>query len=78
MPGATARSLLLLGWPSEPYGDAPRMRRLGLLAQTLGERLRDELRERLGRGARAAALKYFHVPVVQQQLAARLAELTAR
>lgn len=49
------------------------------VADQLTRALRDrELRERLGRGARAAALKYFHVPVVQQQLAARLAELTAR
>ena len=48
VPGKVARALVLMAWPTDDFYDIGRTRRLGVLAQAMGERLRDELREKLG------------------------------
>ena len=48
VPGKVARALVLMAWPTDDFYDIGRNRRLGVLAQAMGERLRDELREKLG------------------------------
>ncbi len=48
VPGTTARAAIVVAWPIPDGYDIGRSRRLGLLAQVLGERLREELRNRLG------------------------------
>ncbi len=48
VPGTTARAAIVVAWPIPDAYDIGRNRRLGLLAQVMGERLREELRNRLG------------------------------
>lgn len=48
VPGKVARAVVLMAWPTDDFYDIGRTRRLGVLAQAMNERLRDELRERLG------------------------------
>lgn len=48
VPGAAARALVQVAWPTVDYRDPRVVRRLGLLASAFSERLREELRERLG------------------------------
>ena len=48
VPGKVARAVVLMAWPTDDFYDIARTRRLGVLAQAMNERLREELRERLG------------------------------
>ena len=46
--GKVARALVVMAWPTDDFYDIGRTRRLGVLAQAMNERLRDQLREKLG------------------------------
>lgn len=48
MAGKVARALVVMAWPTDDFYDIGRTRRLGVLAQAMNERLRDQLREKLG------------------------------
>ena len=48
VPGKVAKAEILVAWQTSDTYDIARTRRIGLLAQAMGERLRDKLREELG------------------------------
>ena len=48
VPGKVAKAVIMVAWETADFYDIARTRRLGLLAQAMGERLRDRLREELG------------------------------
>lgn len=48
VPTASAKALLVVGWPTDDFWDISRTRRLNVLATVLDDRLRKQIREELG------------------------------
>jgi zinc protease len=48
VPGTVRRAIIRIAWPTTDFGDVTRTRRLGLLSQVIGERMRVRIREELG------------------------------
>ena len=48
VPGTNPRALMLIGWPTDDFYDVKKLRRLGMLAQAMGEKLRVKVRNELG------------------------------